>query len=137
MTDLAAFRAHVRDWCRDHVPAGWRASQTGVDDEAFGVVRRAIAHVFPEAIVVPCLTVGATDARHYAAVARQAYRFPGGVFRVHPRRNAVGEAIRIARRDVVPVQNGPPPRFLTKAGIVPRVTAPGCSPSWKRSYSKP
>jgi len=48
---------------------------SSVDDEAFTVVRRAITHVFPEAIVVPYLTVGGTDARHYAGVARQAYRF--------------------------------------------------------------
>lgn len=48
---------------------------SSVDDEGFTVVRRAIAHVFPEAIVVPCLTVGGTDARHYGGVSRQAYRF--------------------------------------------------------------
>lgn len=48
---------------------------SSVDDEGFAVVRRAITHVFPEVIVVPYLTVGATDARHYAEVARQAYRF--------------------------------------------------------------
>jgi alkylation response protein AidB-like acyl-CoA dehydrogenase len=29
------FRAEVRDWCRVHVPADWRAAQTGVDDRAF------------------------------------------------------------------------------------------------------
>jgi carboxypeptidase PM20D1 len=48
---------------------------SSIDDEAWQVVRRAITHVFPEAIVVPYLTVGGTDARHYAGVARQAYRF--------------------------------------------------------------
>jgi carboxypeptidase PM20D1 len=48
---------------------------SSVDDEAFDVVRRAIAHVFPEVITVPFLTIGGTDARHYAGVARQAYRF--------------------------------------------------------------
>ncbi len=48
---------------------------SSTDDEAFSVVSRAIAHVFPEVIVVPCLTVGGTDARHYGNVARQAYRF--------------------------------------------------------------
>lgn len=46
-----------------------------VDDEGFGVVRRAIAHVYPQAVTVPYLVVGATDSRHYAGVARQAYRF--------------------------------------------------------------
>lgn len=35
MTDLDAFRTSVRDWCREHVPAGWRAAQTGVGDAEF------------------------------------------------------------------------------------------------------
>jgi len=46
-----------------------------VEGEGFSIVRRAIAHVFPEAVVVPNLVVGATDARHYARVATDAYRF--------------------------------------------------------------
>lgn len=54
----------------------WEPSAvSSVDDEGFAVVRRAIAHAFPEAVVVPFLVGGATDARHYANVARQAYRF--------------------------------------------------------------
>jgi alkylation response protein AidB-like acyl-CoA dehydrogenase len=35
MTDLDEFRASVRDWCREHVPAGWRQAQTGVSDDEF------------------------------------------------------------------------------------------------------
>lgn len=31
----AQFRREVRDWCREHVPADWRASQTAVGDEEF------------------------------------------------------------------------------------------------------
>ena len=34
-TDLGAFRAEVRDWCRSNVPDGWRSAQTGVDDAGF------------------------------------------------------------------------------------------------------
>ena len=34
-TDLDAFRASVRDWCREHVPRTWRAAQTGVADDEF------------------------------------------------------------------------------------------------------
>jgi carboxypeptidase PM20D1 len=73
--------AHVREVIDDpdievRCDEGWEPSPVAsTDDGGFGVVRRAIAHVYPEAIVVPFLTVGATDARHYAAVARQAYRF--------------------------------------------------------------
>jgi alkylation response protein AidB-like acyl-CoA dehydrogenase len=33
--DLEDFRAEVREWCRTHVPDGWRDAQTGVDDDAF------------------------------------------------------------------------------------------------------
>jgi alkylation response protein AidB-like acyl-CoA dehydrogenase len=29
------FRASVREWCRAHVPAGWRDAQTGASDEEF------------------------------------------------------------------------------------------------------
>lgn len=29
------FRTSVRDWCREHVPSGWRAAQTGVGDDEF------------------------------------------------------------------------------------------------------
>ena len=48
---------------------------SSADDEGYAVVRRAIAHAFPEAVVVPFLVVGGTDGRHYAGVARQVYRF--------------------------------------------------------------
>lgn len=33
--DLDDFRATVREWCRSHVPPGWREAQTGVSDEAY------------------------------------------------------------------------------------------------------
>ena len=33
--DLDDFRATVRDWCSEHIPPDWRASQTGVGDEEF------------------------------------------------------------------------------------------------------
>lgn len=33
--DLEEFRASVRNWCRTHIPADWRAAQTGVSDEEF------------------------------------------------------------------------------------------------------
>ena len=41
MTDLAAFRAEVRAWCAEHVPAGWRAAQTGVDEATFAAFQHA------------------------------------------------------------------------------------------------
>ena len=41
MTELAEFRAHVRQWCADHVPADWRAAQTGVSDAEFVAFQKA------------------------------------------------------------------------------------------------
>jgi alkylation response protein AidB-like acyl-CoA dehydrogenase len=35
VSGLEEFRAEVRDWCRAHVPADWRETQTGVDDAEF------------------------------------------------------------------------------------------------------
>jgi alkylation response protein AidB-like acyl-CoA dehydrogenase len=34
-TDLDQFRATVRAWCEQHIPANWRDEQTGVSDEEF------------------------------------------------------------------------------------------------------
>ncbi len=42
---------------------------------AWTATQQAIREVFPEAIVAPYLTVGATDARHYAALTRNIHRF--------------------------------------------------------------
>ena len=39
--ELGEFRASVRDWCRTHVPAGWRQAQTGAGDEEFVSFQRA------------------------------------------------------------------------------------------------
>jgi alkylation response protein AidB-like acyl-CoA dehydrogenase len=33
--DLEQFRATVRDWCAEHIPADWRAAQTGATDAQF------------------------------------------------------------------------------------------------------
>ncbi len=39
--ELAEFRASVREWCREHVPAGWRQAQTGAADEEYVDFQRA------------------------------------------------------------------------------------------------
>jgi alkylation response protein AidB-like acyl-CoA dehydrogenase len=39
--DLAEFRARVRQWCTDHVPADWRTTQTGVSDAEFAAFQKA------------------------------------------------------------------------------------------------
>jgi alkylation response protein AidB-like acyl-CoA dehydrogenase len=39
--ELEELRATVREWCRAHVPAGWRAAQTGVPDEEYVAFQKA------------------------------------------------------------------------------------------------
>ncbi len=41
----------------------------------FVLLQRSLAEVFPDAVVAPGLTVGATDSRHYSAIAGQVFRF--------------------------------------------------------------
>src|SRR5260370_526304 len=39
--DLDEFRAGVREWCRAHIPAGWRQAQVGASDEEFVSFQKA------------------------------------------------------------------------------------------------
>jgi alkylation response protein AidB-like acyl-CoA dehydrogenase len=39
--ELDDFRGAVRDWCRDHVPAGWRAAPTGASQDEFVAFQKA------------------------------------------------------------------------------------------------
>ena len=39
--DLDEFRAHVRQWCRAHVPEGWRRAQAGVPEEEYVAFQQA------------------------------------------------------------------------------------------------
>jgi carboxypeptidase PM20D1 len=48
-------------------------SQTDTDD--YAAIGRAIRAVYPDVLVAPYLTVGATDARQYDSVAPNRYRF--------------------------------------------------------------
>jgi alkylation response protein AidB-like acyl-CoA dehydrogenase len=38
---IEQFRAEVREWCRTHVPSGWRDAQTGIGDDEFVSFQRA------------------------------------------------------------------------------------------------
>jgi carboxypeptidase PM20D1 len=54
----------------------WNPSPTSrTDSAAYAALERAILWTWPDAVVAPSLVVGATDARHYAAVADDVYRF--------------------------------------------------------------
>ena len=76
---VAHVRAVIDDPAVEVRPAG-RARKdpspiSDTDGAAFEVLHRSIREVFPEARVVPLLTLGGTDARHYLGFSDQAYRF--------------------------------------------------------------
>lgn len=66
---------------------------------AFKLVERAVREVFPDAVVAPGLTLQATDARHFAAVAEQVYRFMPIRFKPEdlPRLHGTDERIAVAQ----------------------------------------
>jgi len=78
---IEAIEAHVREAVDDpeieiEVVSGREASHvSSTEDAGYRTIARAIGEVHPEAIVAPGLVVGGTDSKHYARVARQAYRF--------------------------------------------------------------
>ncbi|HXV87064.1 MAG TPA: M20 family peptidase, partial [Gemmatimonadales bacterium] len=67
-----------------NVPPGPRepTSASPVDAESFRLLQRTIRQVAPDAIVVPWLVVGGTDARHFTGLSREVYRV--GVTRIGP-----------------------------------------------------
>ena len=72
------------------------AGASRTDGPEFAALSRAIRSVYPNVLVAPYLTVGATDARHYSAIAPNSYRFvpvdqPGSTELLH----APNEHIRI------------------------------------------
>ncbi|MCP3986341.1 MAG: M20/M25/M40 family metallo-hydrolase [bacterium] len=75
--------AHVRDVIDDPeieiTSDTWsQAPRPGrVDALGYRVLTDAIHHVYPEAVVVPGMLLAATDTRHYADLAEDAYRFLG------------------------------------------------------------
>lgn len=74
--------AHVRRVVNDDRvtcsldPNGTEASGvSGVNSTEFDTLQRTIHEVFPDVIVVPGLTTGATDSRHYRAITDNTFRF--------------------------------------------------------------
>lgn len=52
------------------------------DGDAYDLLARTVARVFPSAVVAPTLITGATDARHYTRLTSRVYRF--APFRLEP-----------------------------------------------------
>jgi carboxypeptidase PM20D1 len=54
----------------------WNPSPVSdVNSESFQTIEKTIRQTFPETIVAPYLVLGATDARHYAEISPNVYRF--------------------------------------------------------------
>jgi carboxypeptidase PM20D1 len=45
------------------------------DSDGFGLIAAAAQRAFPDALVIPTMVTGATDSRHFAAIADDVYRF--------------------------------------------------------------
>lgn len=75
-----------------------RDVMTDPDGPGFRAVQAAINGVFPDAVVVPYLVVGITDARHYTALSDHVLRFapgwlgPGDTDRIHGTDERIREA---------------------------------------------
>lgn len=79
---VAAVRAHVQDAIGDPTvavtvagPAADPSPVSPTDSEAWRAVERSVRAAFPDARVAPYLVTGGTDARHFAALTPNVYRF--------------------------------------------------------------
>lgn len=95
---VAHIRTHVNDdRVEIRVLGQTRAAPVSpTNTPEFARLQRAIRAVFPDVLVAPFLTIGATDAREYSAIAPESYRFvpvqqEGAIALIH----GVDEHIRI------------------------------------------
>ncbi len=119
---IVNFRIHPHDSkqvVRDHVRKVIRDPEIKIDDtQTFGdepspfsdtsgpvwqLVSTTVASIYPEAIVVPSLTVGATDSRHYKAVSDNIYRLSPMRVTEELRGGIHGTNERIAVADLKPM----------------------------------
>ena len=80
--DVASSVAHLRRAIADDqvqlevLEAGEPTSiSPWADDDAFDLLERTVAEVFPDAVVAPYVLMGATDARHFTGICERVYRF--------------------------------------------------------------
>jgi len=68
-----------------------------VDGIGFRAIERAVREVYPEVLVAPGLTLGATDSRHYQAISDNVYRFVPIWFRAEdmPRVHGTNERMSV------------------------------------------
>jgi carboxypeptidase PM20D1 len=72
---------------------------SGVTTAGFKNIERTIRQLFPRALVAPALVVGATDSRHYQAIAGDIYRFTPFTLGPDDTRRFHGTNERIATED--------------------------------------
>ncbi|MBI3262730.1 MAG: M20/M25/M40 family metallo-hydrolase, partial [Acidobacteria bacterium] len=79
---VAAVLAHVREVVDDPAvqvkvldPVTEPSPVSPTDSPNWALLQRTIRQTFPNIVVAPYLTLGATDARYYAALSRNIYRF--------------------------------------------------------------
>ncbi len=70
-----------------------------IDSAGFETLHRTIRAVFPGAVVAPSVMLGASDSRHFAAVAKDTYRFFPWVLRPGDPKRIHGTDERIATAD--------------------------------------
>ncbi len=92
------------------------------ESPAFARLQKTIAQVSPDAVVVPFLTVGAMDARHYVGLSPNVYRFfplrldSAGLERIHGTDERIAEDnyLEMVRFYAQLIRNGDVARDLSK-----------------------
>ena len=101
---VASVTAHVRQAIADErievKPVGVAVEPSAVSSAtapAFKLIERTVREVFPDALVAPGLVLAGTDAKHYEAIADNAYRFMPIRFRPEdlPRVHGTDERIAV------------------------------------------
>lgn len=78
---IESVRAHIQKTVGDKIrvePVGFLTDPSpvsGIDSEAFKTLEKTIRSVFPNAMVVPGLVGGGTDARYFYDISEEVYRF--------------------------------------------------------------
>ena len=107
--DLDAVLAHVRQVVGTGISVrplegGFTSDPSPLsspDSAAFEMIAATITDLFPEVVVAPWILMGATDSRHYQAIADDVYRFapftltPEDMARIH----GTGERVRLSDAD--------------------------------------
>jgi len=98
---VADVERHVRETVADdrvavRVSGRNPSAESSITSRSYAALTASIRDALPGAVVAPWLSVGATDTRHYTAVARDAYRFVPIALRAEDVPRAHGKDERVA-----------------------------------------